>query len=896
MSWLRMAISRCLAMFRGRTLERDLDEELRSHLEMAVEENRQRGMSEGEARRAALRSFGGVTQVRETVRVGQGLPFLENLRRDFGYALRQMRKSPGFAAVTVLTLALGIGANTAIFLLTYSVLLKGLPVPHPGQLVLYRFAKGDTTLGLSYNLYEALRERQTATSDVFAWASDATKVVENGHAELVPMAIATGSIFRTLELHPYLGHGFDEQAGERGQPLRPEALISYNFWRTHFHGDAGVLGHTLRIDNTDVPIIGVLPRGFDGISPEEHIGILLPLSFERVLHPSGAMIDNPGAVWLQVMGRLKPGVTLAQARAALSASDRQITDAADPQHMFLGTGLFGDFKLAVEPGRNGASTLRTEYGKPLLALEALCGLMMLLCAVNTALLILSRVSGRLHEFAVRSALGAARSRLIAQVLMETALLAIAGLLFGVALGWALARALVTMLTPIGHPALIDVRAGAGVVFFAIGLSIAAALLAGLWPAFRASRTAPGLDLKQAHAQRQAGSLGRWIIPTQVALGVLLIHAALLLTATFTDYAKNTAGFSNGVTFVRLRLENDNWNDQTQARKTLEIAEDLENTPGIRSAALMNMLPMHNFLSTSNYFSRDPQGNVHQNRQVWLQEVTPGYFPAVGTAVLQGRAFARSDIAGDAVCVISQSAAAYFFPGEDAVGRTITAGQSDGDPKHQSPCRVIGIAQDARLESLLQPAPMAVYALIEQEHTSFPNSILAVRASSYGLAAEAVRREAAKLLPAAPPPTLETFDQLVDENLSQQRLLSSVSGGFALLALALVAAGLYGVLSRAVTERRREIGIRMALGAQRDRIVAVLARGAAVRVAIGVVAGAALALMTAHLLQSLLYGVSVGSFGVALATLGILLGVLMLAFVIPASRAASIDPMEAIREE
>lgn len=816
--------------------------------------------------------------------------------QDIRFAVRQMRRNPGFAVVAVITLALGIGANTAIFLLTYSILLKSLPVPHAGELVRYTFRKGESDMRLSYGLYAALRERQTATSGMFAWAGNEIKVKREGQAELVPVALTTGSLFRVLEMRPALGHGFAEQAGEKGQPLEAEALLSDDYWRTHFHADAGVVGKTLNVDNTSVTIVGVLPQGFEGIAPEEHIGLVLPLSFERVMHPKGPMVDEPGAFWLTVMGRLKPGVTLAGAQASLAAVEKQVNDEADPKHVFL-SGLFGGYRLGVETGRGGASELRNRYAKPLVALEALCGLMMLLCAVNTALLILARVSGRLHEFAVRSALGAARVQLLRQVLVETALLGAGGLLLGALLGWELAHALVVMLTPVGATPVLDLRAGVGIVLFAVALSVSAAALAGLWPAWRAARTAPALDLKQAHQGGRQAGLGRWMIPTQVALGVLLIHAALLLTATFFEYVKNTAGFvTHHVTFATLRFESEDWSDQKEARKPLQIAEELGHTPGIRAAAVMSMPVMHDWFSTADYFTRDAHGNLHVNLQVWQQEVTSGYFAAVGTPVVEGRGFAQGDVGGDPVCVISRAAAKFFFPGENAVGRSMIFGDGKGESKDQQRFRIVGVVEDARLQTLTLPAPLTIYKMIEQEKVLFPYQTIAVRASSDALAANAIRREAATVLPGAPPPAIETFDQVVNENLSQQRLLSSVSGGFALLALALVATGLYGILARTVTERRREIGIRMALGARRQAIVASLARGAAVRVGIGIAAGATLAALAGRLMQSLLYGVAPSSPAMAGMTLVVLLGVLAAAFVFPAGRAASMDPMEAIREE
>jgi predicted permease len=826
--------------------------------------------------------------------------------QDVRFALRQLRKSPGYAVVAILTLALGIGANTAIFLLTYSILLKSLPVPEPGRLVRYTLStNGDSSLPLPYPIYKAMTEHQTATSGLFAWwLNPSVSLREQGNVRPVSVGMATGTIFPVLQLHPWLGHAFDAKTGERDQPFVPEALLSYDFWRAHFNGDPGIVGRTINLSKVDVTVIGILPPGFQGISPETRMDILVPLTFDRVLQSKSAMIDGADDFWLTVMGRMRPGQTLTTAQAALAASEKLIFDDADPTHDAYGSSIFGGgFKLSAVPGRTGVSFLRAQFQTSLIALEALCALMMLLCAVNTALLILSRVSSRSHEFAVRSALGAGRNRLIGQVLSETVLLAGAGLILGSFLGWQLAHAIVALITPAGDSTPLNLQVGVAIVLFAVLLSLCAALLAGLWPAWRASRIAPALDLRAIHTQRGATGMGRWIIPSQVALGLVLIYASLLLAGTLRNYLREHSGFvTHDVTLAELNYQTNDPTDQAQVLKGFQLVDRIAATPGIQAAALTSMLPVRGWSNSGDFYTRDARGNLHHSGLVWEQTVTPGYFTVMGTSILEGRPFARADVAGDKVCVISRSAADFFFPGQKPIGRQITAG--DGQPpKHPtkddnkpSTYRIIGVSEDAHMQSLLTPAPMVLYDLAEQERDPFVFSGLAVRSATPGLAADSIRRAAAEILPGAAPPEIYTLEQAVEYDLSQQRLLSSVSGGFALLALALVATGLYGILSRSVIDRRREIGIRMALGAQRQQIVRSLARTAALRIAIGVAAGAALAFLAGRLLQSLLFGVTAASPTIAATTLAVLLAVLALAFIVPAGRAASIDPMEAIRDE
>ncbi|HVT97084.1 MAG TPA: ADOP family duplicated permease, partial [Acidobacteriaceae bacterium] len=814
--------------------------------------------------------------------------------QDFHFALRQLRKSPGYAAVAIVTLALGIGANTAIFLLTYSILLRSLPVPHPSELIRYTFRKGESDIGLSYPQYQALQKRQGIATGLFAWQSGEATLTRNGHSQKIPVGLTTGSAFPILQLHPALGRGFAPNVGEKGNGWQPEALLSYDYWRSAFHADSAIVGQSIRLENTSITIIGVLPRGFDGIFPERPIDVLLPLDFEGILHPKNSMLYQPGAFWLTVMGRLRSGETMQAAQANLAAIQAPVTEAADPSHNFLTTGFFADFRLGVESGRGGRSFLRWRYAKPLLALEALCGLMMLLCGVNVALVVVSRVSSRLHEFAMRSALGASRRRLLLQVLTETLLLGAGGLAGGALLGWEMARGLVSMISGPAGPDAVQLQAGAVVFLFAAVVSLGAALIAGLWPAWRASHTAPALDLKQTASARTAHRLGRWIIPSQVALGVVLLNAALLLAGTLSSYLRENSGFNADQTsLTEIDVANLGVPIPNSAARAMDLLREVEGAPGIRSAALMSLAPINGGFSVGGYYTLDPKGNRISNQQVWPETASTSYFDVMGTRILEGRGFQASDASGESICVISAAAATFFFPGRSALGGLLNSGDGSEKPVDRATCRVVGIAEDARMRSLLEPPPLAVYLpLRDAKDFSLTYATLGVRAANPALATAAIRQAFTRVFPGAPAPRIWRFQDAERYDLSRQRLLSSVSGGFALLALALVATGLYGILSRAVTERRREIGIRMALGARRQQIVSTLARGTALRILVGVIAGIGLAAAAGRLLQSLLYGVTPGSPLVALATFAVLMAVLVLAFVFPAGRAASVDPMEA----
>ncbi len=898
MRWLAQLWMRLQMLFgRGKAGAR-LDDELRFHLEQQIAENMAAGMDAEEARYAALRSFGNPALLREQTRATWSWNWLESLWRDLRYSARTLARAPGFAVLMVLTLALGIGSNTAIFTLTWNIMLKGLPVPEPGELIRYTFRKADSELGLSYLQYLGLEKQQGVASGVFAWQNSEATLRQDGQAEKIPVGFATGGILDVLKVQPWLGQGFELRAGEAGSAYRPEAMLTYRYWQTKFHGDPAVVGRALNIENNSITITGVLPPGFDGVEEERRIDVLLPLSFEPVLHGKASMMNQSGAFWLTVIGRLRPGNTLSKAKANLAAISATVTEVADPSHLFLKDGFFSGYELGVESGRSGRSWLRTRYGKPLLALEGLCALMMLLCAVNAALLVLSRVSGRLHEFAMRGALGASRGRLLTQVLTETALLSLGGLAVGALLGWELAKILVSMISGAGAQPALHLQIGAVVVLFAAAITIGAAFLAGIWPAWRASHTTLASNLKQTGSARTAKRLGRWIIPVQVALGVLMLNVALLLTGTLLTYLRENSGFAAGnVVLAELESGSSGLSQKGAAGKALEYLRQVRGMPGVQSAALMSMAPMNNGFSVSEYYARDANGNLRVNRQIWPEQVSMQYFAVMGTRLMEGRSFTDADLSGEQVCILSRSAATYFFPDKAALGESLNDGDGKEKTNERTSCRVIGIAEDARMASLLQPAPAMVYFPIEREtDAAFTYSTIAVRAANSQLGTDAIRSTAVRVFPSAASPRIYLFRDAANSDLSRQRLLGSVSGGFALLALALLATGLYGILSRTVTEQQSEIGIRMALGARREQIVSTLARTAAVHVGVGLIAGVLMAALAARLLRTLLFGVSFQSPEIALATLGVLLGVLILAFVVPAARAASVDPIKALRME
>jgi predicted permease len=889
-------------IFAREKTDRDLDDEVRSYSDLLAQEKMRAGLAPEEARRAARVELGGVEQVKEQVREARAGAWLDSLLQDLRYGARMLRKNPGFALVAVLTLALGIGANTAIFTLTYAVILKSLPVPNPQQLVRYTFRSGTQDLGLSGPLYDALRKHEDSTQDLLAWSSADLAVQQDGTVTNVKGALMSGNGFRVLELQPRLGRLFGEPDDQTaGGPGGYQALLSHAYWKDHFHADPNVLGKSLDINGKAVTVVGVLPEGFEGLVVGQRTDIVLPLVFEEVLNAPHPLRHVPGSFWLTVIGRLKPGVSLQNAQANLLATQNSVREEADSSRKLL-SGFFAAFRVGIESGRSGRSFLRLTYGRPLIVLEILVGLVLLLCCANTALLILARVSNRVREFAVRSALGAPRARLFRQVMSEVALLVFCGLVAGIAFGWAAAKSLVAMLAAIGQPPPLDVVPQAAVLAFTARISVFAALAAGAWPALRASRVAPMLRLKDGGTGSTSKALGKWIVPLQVAVSVVLLAAASLLGASFLHLLLEDSGFrSEGLVLAEVDLSSSKATPTVATRKAQQIIEVLLNAPGVDAAAVMSSPPLHGWWSAGHYYSLDHLGASHIDLQTWPKEVSADYFPAIGTPILKGRGFAHADLNGAPVCVLSTSAAQYFFPGEEAIGRFVYAGGEDraldvkapADPKDT--CQVIGIAADARFQSLREPAQRAIYHVIPQSEIG-NDFFIVVRGRSVALSTSAIRDAVRKSALEAPEPTVFTFNQLLAEHLRQERMLMALSACFAGVALLLTALGLYGLLSRNVVIRKKEIGLRLALGAQpRDALVLVLWQGLRL-VILGSVLGSLAAFGAARLLRSLLLGVQSDNPFLLIAAVAALFIVALAASCIPAWRASRVGPMEALRYE
>jgi predicted permease len=878
----------------------DLAVSMREHLEEKINELVEDGMPRAEAERAAKREYGNTAWIEQRSREVWPWPSVESLWSDTRYALRRIRRSPGISFIAILTLALGVGANTAVFTLTWAIVLKGLPVPDPGRLVQYGMRNNSSLIGLSGPEYSALRHAQKTSEDILAWCSDKFSVRAAAHVHDEHIQLLTGNAFRVLQIQPYLGDFFSEQqdAGENSQGT--PAVLSYAYWRSQFHGNPNAIGQSLFVDDKPVIVLGVMPEAFEGLTANFQPSIYLPMSFGNVLYEKDFQ-TNPGHLSLYALGRLKPGMTLANAVAEAKAIEPSVRKQADPSGIFMNQ-FFRSFRLNVQSGRSGVSWVKMTYARPLVVMEMLVVFLLALCCVNTALVMLARVSGRQQEFAMRSALGAQRSSLIRQVLVETILLIVPGLIGGVFIGWIAANTLVAMLGSRGTPSQMDLHPNAVILAVNAASAVLVALGAGLWPALRASRTAPSFDLKAGRHGINSKQMGGLAVSLQVAVSLSLITCSVLVAGVLASLTGGQAGFRpEGAAIAAIDLHSRKLDDAAAANLSSRLLHAAQDETQVAAAGFIDQPPFSGSFGASRIFSIDRDHAIHSDPSIFYLRASSGYFAAAGTRVLEGDT-ARS-LSGANVCVLSRSSASFFFPHESALDQLVYFSswpRPDGTELDlKNACRVTAVVEDAKFVSLRQPAPHIFYQIFRPE-VSAQNyaqmNYLVVRASSDALAIAASRNVTRQMLPPAVEVKIDSMTQLIHQDLSRERMLVSVSTVFAILAMLLTALGLYGLLMRTVTLRTREIGIRVALGAQRRSILLSIGRNAIVQITLGLFAGTIISLLATRAVRQLLELQLGNNFSSLLLGAAALLVVALFAVVAPARRAASVDPMQALRSE
>jgi predicted permease len=894
---------RLRTLFRKDQLNEQLSDELRFHLEKQVEQNRAAGMSAEDARYAALRKFGGVEQVKENCRDTWGARFIETLLQDIRFGLRMLAKNPGFTAVAVLTLAIGIGANTAIFSLIDAVMLRMLPVPRPDELQQVRMLNprrgGEGNTSFTNPLWEQVRDRQDVFSGVFAWDDERFDLAQGGAVHYANGLWVSGDFFKTLELRPAAGRLITTSDDQRGCP--GTAVLSYGFWQEHYGGAPSAMGSTLTLSTHPFEVVGVAPPGFFGMDVGSKFDVAIPICAAAIFDGKTSRLDHRSWWWLRVAGRAKPGVSLSQLAAGLRVLSPQVFSAALPQNW--PPNYQKDFLqrvLVTTPAATGTSSLRRQFDRPLQLLMVVVGLVLLIACANIASLMLARAATRQKDLAVRQALGAGRFRLIRQLLTECVLLSTAGALAGILFARWGTSLLVRFISTARNTVFLDLSFDSRVLGFTVAIAVFTSVLFGLLPALRATRVSLTWAMKgrQAIESERPGRLRsrHGIVASQVALSLVLLVAAGLFLRSFAKLATLDIGFDrNNVLMVGTNLETAKVPPDRQLATYEQIESRLRALPGVVSVGRSVMTPVSGAGWNSDIHTEWSKAVTGDDASAWFNFISPGYFATLRMTLLAGRNFGSSDTeTAPKVAVVNQTLAHRFFPNLDPVGKTFRITGESGKPG--PPIEVVGVVKDSKYETLREEAsPIAFFPATqvlehsEQETFEVRTGILP---SALVSAVQSAVADVNKQIPLE----FHTLAEQVNDSMVQERMLALLSGFFGALALLLAMIGLYGTLSYLVAQRQTEFGIRMALGAEPGSILRLVMRNVITLLAAGIVAGVGISLAATRVLRELLFGLGPHDTVTMLAAVAVLSVVALIAGYLPARRATKVQPMVALRNE
>ena len=901
MDWIRTLLSRILSLFRRNRLDGELDEELRAHIDLAIEENLKRGMADQQARTAALRSLGGVAQTKEQYRLQREVPFLETLGRDVRYALRQLRRSPSFTLTAVLTLAIGIGGVTAVYSVVEAVLLRPLPFDAPDRLV--RLHEGvehqiDSADLPAPDVIRFARDTQSF-SQVAGFVSAEFEVSGAGKPFQARAERMTASLLPLLGVQPMMGRTFTQKEDENSAPV---AIISYALWRERFLASPKALGSTIDLDRRPYTIIGVMPRSFEfplDAGRLSHRDMWVPMSFT----PDEKQ-DETDNFQYGCIARLKAGATTSQAQSDLRRMVANVEAEIPPQ---FGIHLTSNIQPLKEETIHGA--------RPLLnALLAAAGLILLIACVNLANLLLVRAAGRQREFGVRAALGAARRTLLRQLFTESLVLATIGGLLGVALATLLVRAAFIAL-PESLPRLGEIALRWPILLAALGLTGVTGLVCGWAPALASIRPdlirTLRLGAQSAGQSRAQNNLRGVLVTVEAALAMLLLVGSGLLLRSFQKMLATDPGFEpRTVLTASLTLpEHDYPTDQKVNAFYRDLLQQLAILPQVSSVAAATNIPVIGIASDRAFV---PEGYSPRGGQGWLAVsnyfVLGNYFRAIRIPLVEGRYFTADDDRPDAplVAIVSQTTARQHWPGMDPVGRRFRMG---GVSKSSRPLiTVVGIVGDVRQQALDQAVYPQMYEPLEQSHRQWATEVQSQipayhslhvvlnTAGSPSVLQATLEKTVHRLDPLLAVSDMHTMEEIVSASETSRRLNTVTLTAFAAIALALSLLGIYGVLAYSVTERAREIAIRMALGSTRQEVLVRILCHALMLAGAGIILGLIAALGLTRFLSSLLYNVKPMDAGAILGA-ALVLGICAAAAGLsPALRAASVDPMRALRTE
>jgi putative ABC transport system permease protein len=831
---------------------------------------------------------------------------MRTLWQDLRYGARMLLKKPGFTLIAVLTLALGIGANTAIFQLLNAVRLRSLPVRNPEELAEVRIAPPRGRAGsfngrspeLTNPLWELLQKRQQAFDSLFAWSAATFNLAPRGEQRFTEDGLwVSGDFFNALGAQPAVGRVFTRADDQRGCGS-PGAVISHAFWQRAYGGDPAIVGRKITLDGHPVQIIGVTEAGFFGVEVGRGFDVAVPTCAQAVIKSEDNRIDHRASWWLGAIGRLKPGWTLQQATAHLnSISPGMFEETVYPGYTAETAARYRALKLEAQDASSGVSSLRRRYNDSLALLLGIAGLVLLIACANLANLMLARASAREREIVVRLALGASRMRLVRQLLTESLLLAALGASVGAWVAGDLSRYVVSLISTESTPLLVVLDMDWRVFGFTAGVAVLTCALFGLAPALRATRVAPAEVMKSGGRgltqSREGFSLRRALVVSQVALSVVLLVGALLFTRSLFNLMALDAGFAqDGVLEIDLNLTQLDLPVERRYAFKRELLDRVRAMPGVEAAASVGIVPLDDWWN-ENIFVDSNRGV--EKRGTNFNRVSSDYFRTLSVPLLAGRDFGDGDTAtSPKVAIVNESFARNFLDGANPLGRSfrIEVGPGEQERVYQ----IVALVKDTKYIDLRENFGPIVYLAASQEEKHGPSDQILLRSN---LPVTSLITEARQALVAANPGIafhFKVFKTQIRESLMRERLMATLSGFFGALAALLASIGLYGVLSYAVAQRTQEIGVRLALGADRGRIVKMIMREATLLLTIGLAAGILLALAAAKTAGALLYGLQPHDPVTYLLAIALLAAVAAAASYLPARRASRVDPMVALRAE
>lgn len=891
---LRERLCRLRSLFGGRTqLDLDFEDELAFHAAMREKKKVSAGSNPTTAKVEAQRELGGIEKWKEALRDVRRPRALENLFSDVSLAVRLLGKSPAFTVVALATLTLAIGANTAVFTLLDTLLLRPLPVPESDRLTLWRIQPGEYGYSFSYPIFHELEEPSSVFSIVFAFAEHTFQMRGPEGTSTVQGAMISGQYFAALRVEPQKGRWITamDNHPNGGQP-GPVAVISDRFWKTHFNDDPHVVGKKVTLDHVVFTVAGVMPAEFAGAEVGRRPDVFVPLALEPLMNaPYSNLAAGWKSWWLRVGARLRPGVSLSQANAFLRVKSKTAFAAVIPDVDWS----FNNVKrpnlyIAAEAGATGFCNARIYFRKPLIVIMILVVMVLCVACLNLASLLMARSAARERELATRFALGAGRRRLLQQLLTETLLLAAAGTAAGFAASLVCSRLLVSFLERRGDSLQFDVSPDIRVFAFATVVAVLSTVLIGIIPALRATSASLQTRIKEGSSSlRGAERRHLWprlLMGSEIALALMLVTGAALLGYSLVLLHDSSLGFDpQNLTMLPLDMRKQQRDGAALLQFYQHYADELSKVKGLKDTSYADLTPL-----SDSVISMEVNAPGKSTSQVFANRIGANYFKTMGTPLLAGRDASWKDTnKAGRKAIVNEKAARLLFPHQNALGKHFYS-----DKKRYE---VIGMVADAKYMNAREAAPPTVYFPVTQD--LFPRESLIVILRTTGKPGSAIASATAilrRLAAEIPVPPALSMEQQIAESIATERLMAMLASFFAACALLITGIGLYGTLAYSTARRTGEIGIRMALGAQRGNIVRLILGGNAIIVIGGCVCGLFLSLACARFVASFLFGIHANSPAVLFGALCVLLLVGLLASLLPALRASRVDPMMAIRHE